>query len=104
MTTEVYVTAKTNIDWQKIKENWAKLDAEFQATHDQNFEQEVNIDGATGKGEIRKMEHGLGHQVDDGHFISIPCHWDYSHAVQTRKDVRKVMSDNGIRVTSHISY
>lgn len=104
MTTEVFVTAKTRADWQKISENWNKLDAEFRAVHDQNFEQYVNICAAHPNGIRQKMQHGLGSLVEDGHFFAIPCHWSYIHAVQTRKDIRKVMSSNGIRVTSRVSY
>jgi len=98
MTYSVFITpTKQNVE--KTKEMWGKLNEEFTEIHNQNFEQEVNIRNR--KGVIRKMQHGLSSRLclDDHGFFTIPCHWDYDHMVQTAKDIRKVMKNNGFKRT-----
>lgn len=37
-------------------------------------------------------------------FITIPCHWDYAHMVQTEKDIRQAVENLGLKAHTRLSW
>ena len=104
------MTYEVDVYGETIKEDFEKLDNAFKKVHDQNFKQLVNIDGHTGRGEVKKMRHGINYMElskygdNKPDIISIPCHWDYAHMVQTQEDIKQVARELGIRITTRLSW
>jgi hypothetical protein len=101
MSYEVDVTGPTiEVDHERLNEAFLKR-------HDQTFMQYVNIDGHTGIGRWEAMDHGIGFYPADKYgppSISIPCHWDYDHMVQTKEDIEEVAKELGVVIKASLSY
>jgi hypothetical protein len=92
---------------QKILANWAEINKEFLAVHNQKFKQIVNIGLDKPEGELLEMEH-IG--IEDRDFFEenssmvVSCHWDYEHGLQTEQDLKKVFAKFGIIAKTDVSY